>query len=73
MYICLINAAWLSKSVQYWDCRARKIVNGVLQEVVSFDLINIWGVPVMVQWKQIRLVTIRLQVRSLASLSGLRI
>ena len=31
------------------------------------------GVPVMVQWKQIQLGTIRLQVPSLASLSGLRI
>ena len=29
------------------------------------------GVPIMVQWKRIRLVTMRLQVRSLASLSGL--
>jgi len=31
------------------------------------------GVPVAVQWKRIRLGTTRLQVRSLASLSGLRI
>ena len=31
------------------------------------------GVPVVVQWKQIRLETMRLQIRSLASLSGLRI
>ena len=31
------------------------------------------GVPVMAQWKRIRLGTIRLRVRSLASLSGLRI
>ena len=31
------------------------------------------GVPVMTQWKRIRLGTMRLQVPSLASLSGLRI
>jgi len=31
------------------------------------------GVPVMAQWKQIWLVSMRTQVRSLASLSGLRI
>ena len=30
------------------------------------------GVPVVVQWKQIRLGTIRFRVQSLASLSGLR-
>ena len=29
------------------------------------------GVPIVVQWKQIRLVSMRMQVRSLASLSGL--
>ena len=33
----------------------------------------LYGVPVLVQWKQIRLGTVRLQVRSLALLSGLRI
>ena len=31
------------------------------------------GVPVVVQWKQIQLVSVRTQVWSLASLSGLRI
>ena len=31
------------------------------------------GVPIVAQWKQIRLGTMRLRVRSLASLSGLRI
>ena len=31
------------------------------------------GVPVVAQWKQIRLLSMRTQVRSLASLSGLRI
>ena len=31
------------------------------------------GVPIVVQWKGIRLGTIRLWVQSLASLSGLRI
>ena len=31
------------------------------------------GVPVVAQWKLIQLGTIRLQVRSLASISGLRI
>ena len=31
------------------------------------------GVPTVVQWKRIRLVSMRMQVRSLASLSGLRI
>ena len=30
-------------------------------------------VPIVVQWKQIRLVTMRFQVRCLALLSGLRI
>ena len=30
-------------------------------------------VPIMVQWKRIQLGTVRLQVRSLASLSGLRV
>ena len=34
---------------------------------------NMGGAPVMTQWKRIRLGTMRLQVRSLASLSGLRI
>ena len=32
-----------------------------------------WGVAVMAQWKQIQLGTMRLQVGSLALLSGLRI
>ena len=31
------------------------------------------GIPIVAQWKQILLGTMRLQVRSLASLSGLRI
>ena len=31
------------------------------------------GVPVVAQWKRIQLGTMKLQVRSLASLSGLRI
>ena len=30
------------------------------------------GIPIMAQWKQIRLVPLRIQVRSLASLSGLK-
>ena len=34
---------------------------------------NFWGVPVVVQWKRIQLGTMRLWVRSLALLSGLRI
>ena len=34
---------------------------------------NIQGVPVVAQWKGIRLGTMRLRVQSLASLSGLRI
>ena len=33
---------------------------------------KIIGIPVMAQWKQIRLASMRTQVRSLASLSGLR-
>ena len=39
------------------------------------SIIEIWlsGVPVVVPWKQIRLGTVRFWVRSLASLSGLRI
>ena len=32
-----------------------------------------WGVPVMMQWQQIQLGTIRLLIQSLALLSGLRI
>ena len=32
-----------------------------------------FGVPVLAQWKQIQLGTMRLQVQSLALLSGLRI
>ena len=31
------------------------------------------GVPIVAQWKQIQLITMGLQVRSLASLTGLRI
>ena len=31
------------------------------------------GAPVVVQWKQIQLGTMRMQVRSLALLSGLRV
>ena len=34
---------------------------------------SILGVPIMAQWKEIRLGTMRLQVQSLALLSGLRI
>ena len=34
---------------------------------------NVRGVPVVAQWKRIQLGTMRLPVRSLASLSGLRI
>ena len=34
---------------------------------------NIIGVPIVVQWKQIRLGTMRLWVQSLALLSGLRV
>ena len=40
--------------------------------LTEFKTINI-GVPIMVQQKQIQLGTMRLQVQSLASLSGLRI
>ena len=32
-----------------------------------------FGIPIMVQWKQIRLVSMRMRVRSLSSISGLRI
>ena len=41
MYICLINAAWLTKSFQSWDGRGREILNGILHGVVSFSLVNI--------------------------------
>ena len=41
MYICLINAAWLTKSFQPWDCREREILNGILHGVISFGLVNI--------------------------------
>ena len=40
---------------------------------ISLLKLNILGVPVVAQWKRIRLGTMRFQVRSLASLSGLRI
>lgn len=46
MYICLINAAWSTKSFQNWDCKGSRIMNEVLPrgwgEVVSFNLMNIW-------------------------------
>ena len=42
------------------------------QKIRSIELTDA-GVPVVAQWKQIRLGTMRLQVRSLASLTGLRI
>ena len=38
-----------------------------------FELKQIWGVPIVVRQKRIRLGTVRLQVRPLASLSELRI
>ena len=45
--------------------------------IMGFSLqastVTVWGVPIMVQPKRIQLGTMRLQVRSLASLSGLRI
>ena len=41
--------------------------------IVNFSLRTAFGVRVIAQWKPIRLGTIRLQIRSLASLSGLRI
>ena len=36
-------------------------------------VLKIWGVPFVAQWKLIQLGNMRLRVRSLASLSGLRI
>ena len=41
--------------------------------VLSLTKVNNWGVPIMAQWKQIQLGTMRLQVQSLALLTGLRI
>ena len=38
----------------------------------NLDIIG-WGVPTVVQWKQIQLVSMRVWVQSLASLSGLNI
>ena len=56
---------------------------GVQERDVNLGDINIWmifkassmneGVSVVAQWKPTRLVSMRLQVGSLASLSGLRI
>ena len=43
------------------------------QKVEEAALITKIGVPIVAQWKQIQLRTMRFQVRSLASLSGLRI
>ena len=46
---------------------------------IPYDITYMWnlkyrtGVPIMAQWKRIRLGTMRLRVQSLASLSGLRI
>ena len=45
---------------------------GELSVILSLKII-ILGVPIVAQWKQIWLVSMRTQVRSLASLSGLRI
>ena len=48
-------------------------------QVLEFPLwhgglrIRLHGVPIMAQWRRIQLGTMRLWVRSLASLSGLRI
>ena len=46
-----------------------------MQKVFSFIKFKTvcWGVPIVAQWKQIQLGTVGLGVRSLASLSGLRI
>ena len=75
----------ISKSTKFWytniwpwNLKLRDIKGVVviislkfLEQHMLFCLLS--GVPVMVQRKQIRLGTMRLQVRSLASLSGLRI
>ena len=45
----------------------------VVPEVPYIVIFKKFGVPVMVQWKRSQLGTMRLQVQSLASLSGLRI
>ena len=43
-----------------------------LQIKWAFKVYNLCGVPIVVQQKGIRLVTTKLRVQSLASLSGLR-
>ena len=48
-------------------------VTGVLPYCSVFYVFQLFGVPVVEQRKWIQLVTMRLRVRSLASLSGLRI
>ena len=53
----------------------RFLKNYLLNLVTCYRSIKIFnfGIPIVAQWKQIRLGTMRLQVPSLALLSGLRI
>jgi len=61
--VIIINITYSSHS---------KILNSILYD--HFNIHRICsGFPTVVQWKRIQLGTVRLQVRSLASLSGLRI
>ena len=53
--------------------KGHNITTKQTQRKVTDIRFQIGGVPVVVQWKQIRLGTMRLRVRSLALLHGLRI
>ena len=64
---------WLQKeSGPYGALRLLLLIILALQKG-SFSKKAIRGIPVVAQWKRIQLGTMRLQVRSLALLSGLRI
>ena len=61
------SASWVAAVAQVWS---------LAQELLYAKKNKNWiqeRVPIVAQWKQIRLVTMRLQVWSLASISGLRI
>ena len=54
-------------------CGQRKRKRDGRKGVKSLKQKGDWGVPFMAQWKRTRLGSVRLRVRSLSSLSGLRI
>ena len=59
------NFALLAEVIEFLKKKRKK-------EEIRFENIFL-GVPIAMQWKLIQLVTMRLQIQSLASLSGLRI